>query len=72
MGSARGVGGLRRDGVVLLRGGLPVLWDALEAVALLLIVLGGFLLFGAWALIVGGALIVALSFVVNRKAGDGS
>lgn len=49
-----------------------MLWDALEAVALLLMVVGGFLLFGAWALIVGGALVLALSFVVNRKAGGGA
>lgn len=49
-----------------------MLWDVLEAVALLLMVLGGFLLFGPWALIVGGVLVLALSFLVNRKAGDGA
>lgn len=49
-----------------------MLWDALEAVALLLMILGGFLLFGAWALVVGGACVLALSFVVHRKAGGGS
>ncbi len=49
-----------------------MLWDALEAVALLTMVLGGFLLFGAWALIVGGACVLALSYVVNRKAGGGA
>lgn len=49
-----------------------MLWDALEAGALLLMVLGGFLLFGAWALIVGGACVLVLSYVVHRKGGDGS
>ena len=43
-----------------------MVWDLLEALALAVIVLGGFLLFGAWALIVGGLLVLALSWLVNR------
>ncbi len=44
-------------------------WSVVEAVALAVMVLGGFLLFGAWALIVGGACVLALSYLVNRKGG---
>ncbi len=49
-----------------------LVWSVVEALALVCIIAGGFMLWGAWALIVGGVLIVALSFVVNRKVGDGS
>ncbi len=49
-----------------------MLWELLEAVALMLVIAGGFMLVGPWALVAGGLLLLLLSFVVNRKAGDGS
>ena len=52
-----------------------MVWDVLEALALAVMVVGGFLLFGPWALIVGGALVLTVSWLVNRppksKGGDG-
>lgn len=49
--------------------------EVLEALALAVMILGGFLLFGPWALIVGGAAVLALFWLVDRpvksKGGDG-
>lgn len=47
-----------------------MLWDVIEALALVSIVLGGFLLFGPAALIVGGLLVLAMSWFINRKGGS--
>lgn len=44
-----------------------MLWDYIEAAALVAIVAGGYLLFGAVALIVGGSLVLGLSWLVNRR-----
>ena len=43
-----------------------MVWDVLEALALMAIVAGGFLLFGPVALIVGGVLVLVMSWLVNR------
>ena len=48
-----------------------MIWDILEALALVSIVAGGFMLFGPWALVVGGVAVILLSLVVNRKSGGG-
>lgn len=44
-------------------------WSVVEALAMACVIAGGFLLFGAWALVVGGLLVLALSALVNRKGG---
>lgn len=44
-----------------------MVWDVIEALALALVIAGGYLLFGPWALVVGGLLVLALSWFVNRK-----
>lgn len=44
-----------------------MLWDYIEAAALVAVVAGGFLMFGPVALIVGGLLVLALSWFVNRE-----
>ena len=50
-----------------------MVWNILEALALASIVAGGFLLFGPWALVAGGLLVLALSLIVNRpEKGGGS
>ena len=46
-----------------------MVWDVIEALALASIVAGGFLLVGPLALIVGGVLVLILSWFVNRKGG---
>ena len=43
------------------------MWDVVEALALGSVVAGGFMLFGPVALIVGGLLVLVLSWFVNRK-----
>jgi hypothetical protein len=48
-----------------------LVWDILEALSLIAIVAGGFLLFGPPALIVGGVLVLTLSWLVNRGVGGG-
>lgn len=52
-----------------------MIWDVLEGLAFVSILLGGLLLFGPWALIVGGLLFLTFSWLVNRprkpKGGDG-
>lgn len=47
-----------------------MIWDILEALALVAVGTGGFLLFGPWALIAWGVLVLVLSYVVNRKGGS--
>ena len=47
--------------------GAALLWDYIEAAALVAVVAGGFLMFGPVALIVGGLLVLALSWFVNRE-----
>ena len=47
-----------------------MIWDILEALALLAIGAGGFLLYGPWAIIAWGVLVIAVSVVVNRKGGS--
>jgi len=53
------------------RGGV-VVWNVLEALALVAIVVGMFLLFGAWGLIAGGVCVLGLSLLVNRPEKGGS
>lgn len=45
-----------------------MVWDVIEALAFACIIAGGFLLFGPAALMVGGVLVLALSWLVNRRA----
>lgn len=45
------------------------MWDVVEALALVSIVSGGFLLVGPAALVAGGVLVLILSWIVNRKGG---
>ncbi len=45
------------------------MWDVVEALALVSIVAGGFLLVGPVALVAGGVLVLVLSWLVNRKGG---
>ncbi|MCB0913449.1 MAG: hypothetical protein KDB60_17730 [Propionibacteriaceae bacterium] len=47
-----------------------MVWNILEALALLAICAGGYLIFGPWALIAWGVLVIVLSLVVNRKGGS--
>ena len=46
------------------------MWDVIESLALVSIVAGGFLLVGPVALILGGVLVLVLSWFVNRKGGS--
>jgi hypothetical protein len=45
-------------------------WDVIEALGLACIVAGGFLMFGPAALVIGGVLVLILSWFVNRKGGS--
>lgn len=49
-----------------------MVWDILESLALVAIVAGGVWLFGPWALIAGGVVVLVLSWLVNRRGGDGA
>lgn len=44
-----------------------MVWDLIEAVALVCIVVGGFLMWGPLALIAGGFLVLCLSWLANRR-----
>lgn len=46
-----------------------MIWDVLEALALVAVVVGLYLLFGAWGLIGGGLAVLLLSLLVNRPKG---
>lgn len=46
-----------------------MIWDILEALALVAVVAGLFMLFGAYGLIGGGVGVILLSLLVNRKSG---
>ncbi len=46
-----------------------LIWDVLEALALVAVVAGLFLLFGPWGLIGGGVAVLLLSLLVNRPKG---
>lgn len=46
-----------------------MVWDILEALAIVTVVGGLFLLFGAWALVGGGAAVLAASWLLHRGGG---
>ena len=71
MGGETGVERIRPDGKHLVEGGAVVIWDVLEALALVAVVVGLYLLFGAWGLIGGGLAVLLLSLLVNRPKGGG-
>ena len=47
-----------------------MVWSILEALALIAICIGGYLLAGPLALIAWGVLVIVLSLIFNRKGGS--
>ena len=48
-----------------------MIWELLEALAIVAVVLGGFLLFGPWALVVCGSVFIAVSVIRGHLARKG-